>query len=395
MSELHLLRIAVWREVYSRRKAFAISTASLLVLVVGGLWAASLAVDDGPPTVTIGVVGEVWDDLAADVAGRLGGAIEVDATGVRTRSEGEDLLRSGELTALIVSDHQAVWGPSVSGPVVDVIASSMRAAHLHRLANELALTPEQAARLMAPIEGRTIDFEERDTGVEVVTVVSVVLMFVAIIAYGQWIAYGVVEEKANRVAELILGALGPRQLLAAKMIGLGGMGLLQLVVVGGAALLTASRLTGIALPPVAGTTLVWLVAWFLLGYAFYGSLYAAAGSLAADTQEAGSVIGPLNILPGVGYGLGVIAFSAGGGIVTKILSLVPLWSPLVMPGRIARGEAPWWEISVAVVVMVVSTAVMMNVASRVYLGGITQATRSVGWRQAFRGGGDLRGRSTS
>ena len=118
-----------------------------------------------------------------------------------------------------------------------------------------------------------------------VSVITVIVMFLAILAYGQWIAYGVVEEKANRVAELILGAITPTQLLTAKMIALGGLGLAQMTVVAGAGLATASMLDQLDVPDAAASAWVWSAFWFILGFAFYGSVYAAAGSLAADSQE--------------------------------------------------------------------------------------------------------------
>ena len=216
-------------------------------------------------------------------------------------------------------------------------------------------------------------------------------MFVGIIAYGQWIAYGVVEEKANRVAELILGAISPSQLLTAKMLALGGLGLTQLLLVTGLGLMAANTFLDFALPPVAWSAAGWLIFWFVVGFSFYGALYAASGSLAADTQQAGSFIGPLNLLPGIGYMLGVISFSSSSDTLARILSLIPFWSPMLMPGRIATGSVTDWELAVAIVLTIASTILVVRLSGRVYLGGITHATRRVGWKQAFRGGVDLSG----
>ena len=200
-----------------------------------------------------------------------------------------------------------------------------------------------------------------------------------------------VEEKANRVAELILGAVTPGQLLTAKMISLGSLGLTQLVLVTMSGLIAANMYFDFELPDVTGTAAAWLIFWFIIGFSFYGSLYAASGSLAADTQEAGSFIGPLNILPGVGYALGVISLSSGSDTLARILSLIPFWSPMLMPGRMANGTATVWELALAIVLTLVFTLVVVRISARVYLGGITQASRRVNWRQAFRGGEDLSG----
>ncbi len=265
----------------------------------------------------------------------------------------------------------------------------MSSVNLQAAAADLGLDADAVASLQAPIMGETIDYEPEDEGVMLVSVITVIVMFIAILAYGQWIAYGVVEEKANRVAELILGAITPTQLLTAKMVALGGLGLAQLMLVAGAALGTASMLDQLEVPAVAASAWGWSTFWFVLGFAFYGSVYAAAGSLAADSQEAGSVITPLNILPGLGYTVGVIAFSSGAEVISRIMSLVPFWTPMLMPGRIASGSVETWELILATALMVAATWVTVRIGARVYLGGITQATRRVSWRQAFRGGKDL------
>jgi ABC-2 type transport system permease protein len=392
MSDLRILGSAVWRELYSRRKAYLVSTGLLLALIVGGMLAVATTIDgDATPTVAVGVLDGPVDRLEAEIVRRVEPEAVADVRSADDRGAAEDALRSGELSALIVSLHEVVWSPSTSSWAADMIASAMRAVSVESVAAELGISDSDIIRLIAPIEGRTIDFEERDESVAVVASISVILMFLAIIAYGQWIAYGVVEEKANRVAELVLGAISPTQLLVVKLATLGGLGLLQLLVVGSAAVISGSALVDIPMPPVAASTLIWLVGWFLLGFAFYGTLYAAAGSLAATTQDAGSAIGPLNILPGIGYMVGLIAVPAGNDTLPRILSMIPLWTPLLMPARIAQGTAAGWEVAVAVAIMLASIFVMIRVAARVYLGGITQATRSVGWRQAFRSGVDHAG----
>lgn len=387
MSELRILRHAVWREIYSRRKAFLVSTSIILLVVLAGLYAAGRAADaGGADRVTVGVLEPAPAGLEGAIRKRLDPATELAVVAFPSRAEGEQSLRDAGVAALVVGPREILWGPATTSGVGDAVAGALREIHVTEIGRRLGLTPGDLDQLLAPVEGRSIEIEEVDESAQVVAVITVILMFVAIIAYGQWLAYGVVEEKANRVAELILGALSPGQVLTAKMVSLGGLGLVQLALVGGVGYLGATVFTDIEVPAITGSALLWVLVWFLLGYAFYGALYSAAGSLAADTQEAGSAIGPLNLLPGVGYAVGIIAFSAGSDLVPRILSFIPLWTPLIMPGRVARGEAGSWEVALAIAIMVAATVLMVAFASRVYLGGITQATRTLGWRQAFRGG---------
>jgi ABC-2 type transport system permease protein len=383
--------VAIWREIYSRRKAFFVTTAIALVIVVGGLTIASAAAgsEGSNPSLAVGVVDADSAELKSAIERRLepGTALEMEL--YHDEQHGENALRDETISALIVDDYHVTWGPAAPWWVVDTVSLAMRDANTARVSTELGLTPGEINRLQQPVIGHSLDYDASDEAEMVMAVITVIIMFVAILAYGQWIAYGVVEEKANRVAELILGAISPAQLLTAKMLALGGIGLAQLLIVGGTALVVSRQLTDIEVPEVAGSAWVWMILWFLVGYAFYASLYAASGSLAADSQEAGSMITPLNILPATGYMVGVIAFSSGAEKLLQVLSLIPLWTPMLMPGRMAQGTAAGWEIALAVALTIVTTLAVVILAGRVYLGGITQATRKVGWRQAFRGGRDL------
>ena len=147
---------------------------------------------------------------------------------------------------------------------------------------------------------------------------------------------------------------------------------------------------GVELPPVTGAAVGWILLWFLLGYGFYGLLYAAAGSLAADSQEAANVIGPLSVVLVVGY---MAAWTSlpmqGETVVIRVLSWIPLWSPIVMPTRIVRGWAPGWEVAAIVLLMLVAIYGMLRLAGRIYVGGVARSSSTLGWREAFRQGRDL------
>jgi ABC-2 type transport system permease protein len=134
----------------------------------------------------------------------------------------------------------------------------------------------------------------------------------------------------------------------------------------------------------------WMLVWFLLGFAFYGAIYAAGGSLVDDTHEASSTLGVLNIVPIAGYAFGVVAFAQGTDTtLLRVFSLIPMWTPMTMPGRIARGWATTWEVALSIVVMLLATYGVIWIAGRVYLGGVARATSKLGWRDAFRTGRDL------
>ena len=122
------------------------------------------------------------------------------------------------------------------------------------------------------------------------------LLYGQLFGYGVWIATGVIEEKSSRVVEILLSAIRPRQLMAGKIVGIGLLGFAQLVFIAMFAIALAV-ITG-AIPdssetPIAIALLV--IGWFVLGFAFYATLFAVAGSLVTRMEELQNVLTPINL----------------------------------------------------------------------------------------------------
>jgi len=395
MSDLTTIRLAMGRELNAWMKPFLISSAVVLTLVAAGLTALVLTgTDNGTTTYPIGLV----DDPPAIIVRNIQELLAPDATASFEQygsvQQAEEALADRDIDALVVGDGEVVWGPATSDRLADAVWLAASNHQVREVAAALGLSPAEADRLIHPeIESRRVDPPEAGTVAdEVLAAIAVIIMFMSILAYGQWIGYAVVEEKANRVVELLLGAIKPHHLMTAKVTSIGLLGLTQIAAVGVLSLAIGLSTDRIELPPASGSVVGWIIVWFLLGYAFYGSLYAAGGSLASNNQEAGSVIGPMSILVGVGYVLGLISISGGvDTLLIRVTSLIPLWAPMLMPGRIARGWAEGWEIAVALGVMIVAGYGMIRLAGRIYMGGVARATAKLGWREAFKTGADLRG----
>ena len=141
-----------------------------------------------------------------------------------------------------------------------------------------------------------------------VGVIAGILVYVALMLYGQAVAQGVVEEKTSRIVELADGH-SPWQLLLGKVVGIGVLGLGQLILVGVAGVLTGVRTHALTLPgSVAAGALVGAIVWFLLGYLAYALMFAAVGALVSRQEDVAGAVAPLTILIVVPYVLGVSTF---------------------------------------------------------------------------------------
>ena len=165
-----------------------------------------------------------------------------------------------------------------------------------------------------------------------------------------------VEEKASRVVEVLLATINPRPLLTGKILGIGLLGLLQLLLAGvvGLGLAAASGRRGADRLAVGalGVALVW----FLFGYAFYASLYAIAGVAVSRQEDLQASSTPLTFLLIASYLVVFPALDDPSSTLAVVVSLVPISSPIAMPARVALGEAGAVEIVLSLGLLVLSVA---------------------------------------
>jgi ABC-2 type transport system permease protein len=214
--------------------------------------------------------------------------------------------------------------------------------------------------------------------------VGTILLFLSLSGYGSLVATGVVEEKQSRVVELLLATITPWQLMAGKVVGLGAVGLLQLVILSAVAGVGAGAAGLLALPGAALGMFVMVVLWYLLGFFLYASLYAAVGSTVSRQEELQSVVAPMIFLLLIPFilTLNLLPSDPRNGL-AAVLSFVPFFSQTVMPARYALGVASLWEVLVAAVLAAAAIVVVVRVAGRVYRNSVLRTGARVSLREAL------------
>jgi ABC-2 type transport system permease protein len=200
------------------------------------------------------------------------------------------------------------------------------------------------------------------------------------------VAQGVVEEKSSRVVELLLTTIRPWQLMLGKVLGIGFVGLAQL-------LLTAAvgvgfgLATGVLTFPagLAAGIAVWAVVWFLLGYFVYALMFAALGALVSRQEDVGGVTSPALMVIILPYVLGISILPADPeNSLLALLSLIPLFAPTLMPMRIAMGVAAPWEIALSTGLTVLLIVAFVWLAGRIYGNAVLRMGSRIRLRDAFR-----------
>lgn len=309
-------------------------------------------------------------------------------------------LRAGTYSGLVLlarnakGDVEAVFYTDASpdGRSAFYVRQAAVAVALQDRLERLSITPEQQAELFAPVGFGVLPANPDAPAAESTTDtvsrsltsnVLVILIFITVITYGTWVATSVAEEKSSRVMELMLSAATPRQMLFGKVVGTGGAGLTQYFGILGAGLVgialqgpltaifvkgpSADTATLTGLTP--GVLAVFLV-FFILAFALYSLVYAAAGSLVSRQEDVQQIVTPLTFLSMAGYLAAIFgATSASAGWVV-VLSYFPFTSPYVMLVRVVDGSVQPWEPLLAIAILVVTIAGMLVLATRVYSAGV-------------------------
>lgn len=196
------------------------------------------------------------------------------------------------------------------------------------------------------------------------------LFYIIILSTASLLLSSVAKEKENRVMEILMVSVTPRQLLTGKIVGLGLIGLIQVVAwVGTGRLLLARSGTTFNLPIVfqlPTSFLIWGLVFFLLGYAVYASLMAGLGSLVPNLREASQatilVIFPL-MIP---MFLNSLLINEPDSIISVILSLFPLTSPVAMMTRLAAGDVPIWQTFLAAILLAITAMLVVRSVARMF-----------------------------
>jgi len=210
------------------------------------------------------------------------------------------------------------------------------------------------------------------------------LLYMALLLYGVQVMGAVVEEKSNRINEVLVSSLTPFQLLMGKVVGVGSAGLLQLSIwMGTATILTTFRaqiasligvdpqaVMGFDIPTISPDLLAVFLVFFLLGFFLYSAAYAAVGATCNSMQETQQSSMPVTLTIVVGFFMVFNMLNDPGGSLAHVLTLVPLFAPLIVPVRYSLNPLSLPELAASFTVTALGVLAMVWLAGRVYRVGI-------------------------
>ncbi len=240
------------------------------------------------------------------------------------------------------------------------------------------------------------------------------IMFFVIVMYGQMVMRSVMEEKVNRIVEVMISSVKPFQLMMGKLIGVGGVGLTQLIawaiLIPGLMFLVSLIMPAMIDPPNIDTsaspdmdveeiqgmfdqfmetlnTMNWwfvipvVLLFFLGGYFIYSAIYAAIGSAIGDDYGEGqSYAAPIGILQALAFYTAIAVVNNPNSPMAFWSSMIPFFSPMVVPARLAF-DPPMWEILLSLAILIVSSVLLVWLSARIYRVGILMYGKKVTVRE--------------
>jgi ABC-2 type transport system permease protein len=375
----------------ARSQMFIVSLV-VSVLVIGAVVVLPGLFEDGSRQVAlIDAESTAMEDLVEAEADRVGLSVEVSHYADLAAAEAD--LQAGDVDVVVVADREVVWSAEPDSQLETVVGGALFMATVQERSAELGLEPSAAAEMLAPADFTVRSLEPVDSDIEarrLMAMVTMVLLFMAIAMYGAFVLTGVVEEKSSRVVEVLMARVSPRHLLAGKILGIGVLGLAQVAVIAGAAVVALRLTDDGTIPAISPGLVALLLLWFILGFAFYSTAYGALGALASRTEDAQSATGPLTAVLIGGYFF-VLMTVAGGGSewIVRLATLLPLTAPMAVPMRAATGELPVWEGVTAVVLMLLAIYGMIRLAGRMYTGAVLRTGAKMRIREALRASSEV------
>ena len=237
-------------------------------------------------------------------------------------------------------------------------------------------------------EGGLLGKMDFNLGFYIGNMVILVVLFMFIITAGNLVSVGVVEEKTSRVVEVLISTVNARRLLTGKILGIGAVGMVQMLLVGAAALATMIW-SGMAdtLQVDLGAYSGWVVVWFLVGLLTYLVLYAGAGAMVARQEEIAQTVAPLTMMAVGGLYAAMFLVYAPNGLALRVISMIPFLNCFAMPTRqLVSTEMLWWEPWLSLGINLAVLPALVWVGARLYRRGILSTSGKIKLLDALTSG---------
>jgi len=372
----------------AKRKSFIISTLIILVMIVIGF---------NVPNIIKAISGEDYTEkiLISDMENIFEGSLELLKEydlgyelqiENKTYEEIKDKIENEEIESAIIVEKQdnnvkiryIVEDTTLMEGVPEELVSSINSLYTNLQINKLGLTTEQLQSITPNFEFSLEQTEEQEAKGNLFTMLMLsVVLFYAIYFCAHQVSSSITTEKTSKIMETLVTSTSPTTIVLGKTIGIGIVGLLQMIVIVATALISAniflepelleSMLDLSTITPYLGFI---TIIYFILGYLAYSLIYALTGSTVSKPEDIQSAETPVVILSMVGFYLAYMTMMSPMGELNYFASIFPLSSPFCMPFRIMMGLATGRDVIISIGILLAVIIIIAKVAIKIYSNAI-------------------------
>lgn len=372
-----------------RSRAFLISNGVILAVILLAVVLPVLFGDDDPASV--GHVGEEAAQVGElALAQQAAFDLEIELVAIDDRAAAEAALVEDEVEGVLL-DARTVLTDGGMGPRLEaLLANASNTVRIDEALTAAGVDDEDRAALFAIEDLAVEQIPDRPGAVDlfdpsVLVVYGAVFLLYGLLAiYGQWVAQGIVEEKQSRVVEVLLASLRPIELLAGKVLGLGALGLAQVLLLAGVGAGGVLVTDVIEVPRAAWGALALVVPWYVLGFLLYAALFAIAGSVVSRVEDMQGAVMPAIIVLVLALFGAQLAIADPTSTIAAVAGVFPFTAPIVQPILYSVGATSWLQATVAIALALAAIAVMLPLSARIYRGGVLRTRGRVSYREAWQ-----------
>lgn len=385
-----------------KRKSFIISTIIFLIMIVVGF---------NIPNILKSINGEDTSDklVIVDEENIFEGSLEslknVD-TGYEIKisnskyEEIKEKINNDEIKSAIIVEktnnnvkiRYIVKNTTMMANVPDDIISMMNSLYSNLQISKLGLTESQLQSITPNFDYELEQTEEEKANGNVFAIMLLsIVLFYAIYFCAYQVSSSITTEKTSKIIETLVTSTSPKTIVLGKTIGIGVVGLLQLILLVGTALISAkafldpelinSILDISAITPYLG---IITIIYFILGYLAYALLYALTGSTVSKPEDIQSASGPVAMLAVIGFYLSYFTMMNPTSSLNVFASIFPISSPFCMPFRIMMGLASTTDVLISIAVLIITILVIAKVTIKIYSNAILNYGTKMGIKDIMK-----------
>ncbi len=371
-----------------KRKSFIISTLIILILIVIGFNVPNIiknikGEDTGNKLLIVDNENIFEGNLEILKQSNLGYEIE---TGKATFDEIKIKIENEEIAEAIIIEKQEnnikiryiVKNTTMMEEVPETLVNAINSLYSNMQISKLGLTAEEMQSITPNFEFSLEQTEEeKASGNILVMMLMSIVLFYAIYFCAYQVSSSITTEKTSKIMETLVTSTSPRTIVLGKTIGIGIVGLLQMILIVGTALISAKafidpELLNMVLDisnitPYLG---VITIIYFILGYLAYALLYALTGSTVSKPEDIQSANQPVALLAVIGFYLSYFTMMNPTSELNLFASLFPISSPFCMPFRIMMGLSSGKDVAISIAILIVTILLIAKVAIKIYSNAI-------------------------